>query len=35
MPNNTEVREGTEVTVKKYFVEIIKRWFGDSNPVES
>jgi len=31
MPNNTEVREGTEVDMKKDFVEIVRRRFGDSS----
>jgi hypothetical protein len=30
MPNNTEVREGTEVDMKKDFVEIVS---GDSRPL--
>ena len=31
MPNNTESKGGTEVAMKKDFIEIVKRWCGDSS----
>ena len=31
MPNNTGSKGGTEVATKKDFIEIVKRWCGDSS----